>query len=105
MQDIKFNNPYNGYVVKLTGAENWKKISENSLYSTSVIDLFTLIDPLQHWFLNLPYTNANLLDFSKLLASITKCYVNVLHEKVSKYLLKELEKKELAFYSKKRYVF
>ena len=101
-QEIKFTNPYNGYVSKLTSNENWKKISDNALYSTSVIDLFTLIDPLQHWFLNLPYTNENLLDFAKLLTSIVKAYVNTLHEKVSKYLLKELEKKELAFYSKKR---
>ena len=99
---MKFTNPYNGYVFKLTSNENWKKISENALYSTSVIDLFTLIDPLQHWFLNLPYTNKNLLDFAGLLTSIVNSYVNTLHEKISKYLLKELEKKELAFYSKKK---
>ena len=101
-QGIKFVNPYNGYVYKLTSSESWKKISENALYSTSVIDLFTLIDPLQHWFLNLPYTNKNLLDFAGLLTSIVNAYVNTLHEKISKYLLKELEKKELAFYSKKK---
>jgi len=101
-QMMKFTNPYNGYVHKLTAHEKWKRISERALYSTSIIDLFTLIDPLQHWFLNLPYTNKNLLDFANLLTSIVRAYADTLHEKISKYLWKELQKKELAFYSKKK---
>lgn len=97
-QSMKYTSPCNGMVVRIIANDKWQPLSSKSLYSTSVIDLFTVMEPLSDWFTSLPYTRQNLIDFSSLLTNIVEKYVESIAQKAENELMNELKKKEMTFY-------
>ena len=99
-QLFKYTNPFNGIVNQVLKQDNFRPISNTSLYSTSIIDLFTLLDPLDEWFNKLPYTNKNLIEFAKLNTTIIELYIKSLYTKVKEKIEKQIMRHAMAFYKK-----